>query len=69
MLQGGSRLNPERYSRAYNRVRPHSSLGYGPPAPETFLSDGPLPVLVGLTQWVLQLWEAGQGHSLERPHA
>jgi transposase InsO family protein len=35
--------------RTYNRVIPHSSLGYRPPAPETFLPADPLPVLVGLT--------------------
>jgi putative transposase len=26
----------ERWRHEYNRVRPHSSLGYRPPAPETF---------------------------------
>jgi putative transposase len=25
----------EQWRRHYNRVRPHSSLGYRPPAPET----------------------------------
>ena len=39
----------ERYRQTYNRVRPHSSLDYRPPAPETFLPAEPLPVLVGLT--------------------
>ncbi|MFX7849891.1 transposase, partial [Acinetobacter baumannii] len=27
----------ERWRRQYNAVRPHSSLGYSPPAPETVL--------------------------------
>jgi hypothetical protein len=27
----------ERWPRHYNAVRPHSSLGYRPPAPETIL--------------------------------
>ena len=27
----------ERYRQTYNRATPHSSLGYRPPAPETFL--------------------------------
>ena len=39
----------ERYRRTYNRVRPHSSLGYRPPAPEALLPADPVPVLVGLT--------------------
>ena len=33
----------------YNQIRPHSSLGYRPPAPETLLPADPVPVLVGLT--------------------
>ncbi len=33
----------ERWRRHYNRARPHSSLGYRPPAPEaTLLSPAPL---------------------------
>ncbi|MCY4409455.1 MAG: integrase core domain-containing protein, partial [Caldilineaceae bacterium] len=35
--------------RIYNQVRPHSSLGYRPPAPEALLPADPIPVLVGLT--------------------
>ncbi len=27
----------------YNTVRPHNSLGYGPPAPEVILSTMPMP--------------------------
>ena len=39
----------ERYRQTYNRIRPHSSLGYQPPAPETFLPGGSVPSLAGLT--------------------
>ena len=39
----------ERYRRTYNQVRPHSSLGYRPPVPETVMLPDPLPVLAGLT--------------------
>jgi transposase InsO family protein len=31
----------EEWRRHYNRVRPHSSLGYRPPAPETIRMPGP----------------------------
>ena len=31
------RVLTEQCRQTYNRVRPHSSLGYRPPAPETFL--------------------------------
>ena len=43
------RVLTERYRRTYNRIRPHSSLGYRPPTPETLLPADPVPVLVGLT--------------------
>ncbi len=33
----------------YNQVRPHSSLGYRPPAPETLLANFPSLELVKLT--------------------
>ena len=39
----------EQYRRTYNRVSPHSSLGYRPPAPETTWPTDPPPILVGLT--------------------
>ena len=45
----GVRVLTERYRRIYNRVRPHSSLGYRPPAPEALLPADPVPVLAGLT--------------------
>lgn len=37
------------YRQIYNQVRPHSSLGYRPPAPETILPTGSFPLPVGLT--------------------
>ena len=37
------------YRQTYNRIRPLSSLGYRPPAPETILPKGPVPAMVGLT--------------------
>ena len=43
------RVLTERYRRTYNQVRPHSSLGYRPPAPEALLPADSVPVLVGLT--------------------
>ena len=39
----------EEYRRTYNRVRPHSSLGYRPPAPRAVLAVDMVPALVGLT--------------------
>ena len=43
------RVLTERYRRTYNRIRPHSSLGFRPPALEALLPTDPVPVLVGLT--------------------
>ncbi len=43
------RVLTERYRRIYNQVRPPSSLGYRPPAPEALLPADPVPVLDGLT--------------------
>ena len=37
------------YRQIYNQVRPHSSLGYRPPAAETILPTGSFPLPVGLT--------------------
>ena len=46
-------VQAERYRQTYIRVRPHSSLGYRPPAPEVVLpADGDcyiVPVVAGLT--------------------
>ena len=38
----------EQYKQTYNRIRPHSSLGYRPPAPQTVMTVEPVPELVGL---------------------
>ena len=43
------RVLTERYRRTYNQVRPHSSLGYRPPAPVALMPSDPIPVLVGLS--------------------
>ena len=49
----------EQYRQTYTRIRPHSSLGYQPPAPEAKLSAEPVPVLVGLhRKW----YNSGVGH-------
>ena len=39
----------EQYRQTYNRIRPHSSLGYRPPAPLVVLPAGSVPVLAELT--------------------
>ena len=39
----------EQYRQTYNRICPHNSLGYRPPAPEAILVGDPVPALVGLT--------------------
>jgi len=39
----------EQYRKTYNHIRPHSSLGYRPPAPQAVLAAEPIPELVGLT--------------------
>ena len=43
------RVLTEQYRQTYNRIRPHSSLGYRPPVPETFLPANLVPVLVEVT--------------------
>ena len=55
------RILTEQYPHTYNRVRPHSSLGYRPPAPQAVLTAEPIPELVGLTYQLVQRLEAGQG--------
>jgi putative transposase len=45
----------EQWRREYNTTRPHSSLGYRPPAPETIR----LKEAVRLTQRVVQVFGAG----------
>ena len=39
----------EQYRQTYNRIRPHSSLGYLSPAPETVVPSVHMPILAGLT--------------------
>ena len=39
----------EPYRQTYNRIRPHSSSGYQPTAPEAKLPAVSIPVLVGIT--------------------
>ena len=39
----------ETYRQTYNRIRPHSSLGYRPPAPQAVLAADTVPALAGLT--------------------
>ena len=39
----------EQWRREYNQIRPHSALGYRPPAPEAILADDLLPALAELT--------------------
>ena len=43
------RILTEQYRQTYNQIRPHSSLGYRPPAPQAVLTAEPIPGLVGLT--------------------
>jgi hypothetical protein len=61
----------ESYRQTYNRIRPHSALGYRPPAPQVVLATGMVPALVGLTLRVVQRWGqfsqgAGFGYSVGR---
>lgn len=50
ILNGGQALIRSMHAEeAYNRIRPHSSLGYMPRAPEKTSLPTPTPVLVGLT--------------------
>jgi putative transposase len=49
----------EQWRKQYNQVRPHSSLGYRPPAPEALQ---PIPADAGLTFRVVQLSGAGQAN-------
>ena len=44
-----TRIPVERYREIYNRVRPHSLLGYRPPSPEIVDLSTRTPILAGLT--------------------
>ena len=39
----------EQHRQTYTRIRPHSSLGYRPPAPHAVMPAAPFRELVGLT--------------------
>ena len=43
------RVLTEQYRQTYNCIRPHNSLGYRSPVPETILPTNLVAVLVGLT--------------------
>ena len=43
------KLLTEQYRQIYNRIWPHSFLGYQPPAPEAMLAAEPAPVLAERT--------------------
>jgi hypothetical protein len=61
-----ARVLVEQWRRDYNQVRPHSSLGYRPPAPESIewplgATRQPPPVMLGFPpQWAAQTLGAGQ---------
>jgi len=38
-------LSSEHWRRHYNTVRPHSALGYRPPAPETIIPIDQMPAM------------------------
>jgi transposase InsO family protein len=50
-----ARVVIESWRRHYNTVRPHSSLGYRPPAPETFIPARPAPQPAPATPGALPL--------------
>ena len=54
------RILTEQYRHTYNQIRPHSSLGSKPPAPQAVLTAEPIPGLVGLTYQLVQRLGAGQ---------
>ena len=43
------RVLTEQYRQTYNRVRPHTSLGYRPPAPEAVAPGDAFPMAAALT--------------------
>ena len=48
----------EQYRQSYNRIRPHSSLGFRPLTSETVLPQDPVLSLASLTQRVVRIMEA-----------
>ena len=61
----------ERWRREYNAVRPHSALGYRPPAPEVVRvgppATAPAPWLIGTTLTSGLVSSVGAGEVLTRP--
>jgi len=51
-----------RWREEYNQIRPHSALGYRPPAPQAWLFSAQPVGALGLTQQVVHT--LGAGHSL-----
>jgi len=45
----------EMWRKHYNKIRPHSSLGYRPPAPATFVAQPSQIQQVGQTSCVVQI--------------
>ena len=48
------------YRQTDNRIQPHGSPGYRPPAPAAIRPAGPIPMLVGITYLVVQALGIGQ---------
>jgi hypothetical protein len=44
----GVQVLTETYRQTYKGIKPHSSLGYRPPAPQAVLAADTVPALVGL---------------------
>ena len=45
----------EEWRKHYNTKRPHSALGYRPPAPETIVQMDPRPVMHEQSNWTTQV--------------
>ncbi len=45
-----ARALAEQWQQTYNHIRPHSALGYRPPAPEAILAGGPTLALAAMAQ-------------------
>ena len=50
----------EMWRKHYNTVRPHSSLGYKPPAPATIVVQPSQIMQISLTLWLVHIMGAGQ---------
>ena len=60
------RVLTEQYRQTYNRIRPHSSLGYRPPAPGTLLPEEPCPG-AGRTNIASGTTTGGRSRGPQRP--